>query len=650
MPIIKLSDISKSFDQGMLFDSLSVQFYPGEKIGLIGANGSGKTTMLKMILDQEEPDTGKIIKRKNLKIGYLPQEPVFDGKKTIIEEMHAGLDDLLKNQEKIEQLSEKMGQLSGDELAETMKEFDRLSHAFEMNGGYTYEARVNTILHGVGFDHQFLHTKTSALSGGQLSRLGLAKVLLGDVDLLLLDEPTNHLDLQATVWLEKYLRSFGGAAIVISHDRYLLDKIAIKIVEIESGKATVWKGNYSEYVKNKDVVRLQQQREYESRMEMVQKTRDFIARNKDQEGMRGTARGRAKRLERILEDENFLNQPGHTKKINFKFAKSQSKSAIILRCESLHKSFGELVLFKDLSLDLLAGEKLGITGPNGTGKSTFLRLALGQDKSTDGLIKMGKFLSIGYLDQHARQLNPDNTVLEEAKEARPDLNTESLRNRLGGFNFTGDDVFKRIEQLSGGEQNRLMLCKLVLAEYDVLVLDEPTNHLDIASKEALEEALKAFNGAAIVVSHDRYFLDRVVDKLLVVGANELGKKELGECEVIEGFANAYSRYAELIDERLADKDARDSTAGKGKKPKRAKSANAEPKQTTPTELKRFNKYNVDKLEEMIMETEEAIETLQAKFGDEDVYKDHKLTAEIQQEIENHKNELQLLYRAYELRG
>ena len=650
MPIIKFTDINKSFDQGMLFDSLSVQFYPGEKVGLIGSNGSGKTTLLKMILDQEEPDTGKVIKRRNLSIGYLPQEPAFDGEKTIIEEMHSGLDDLLTTQTKIEHISEKMGSLSGNALAETMKEFDRLSHAFEMNGGYTYEARVNTILAGVGFDQQFLHTKTSALSGGQLSRLGLAKVLLTNVDILLLDEPTNHLDLQGTVWLEKYLRAFDGAAIVISHDRYLLDSIAAKIVEIEGGKATVWKGNYSEFVTNKEIIGTQQLREFQSKMAMVERTRDFIARNKDQEGMRGTARGRAKRLERMLADDQFLNKPSHTKKINFNFAKSQSKSAIILRCEGLHKSFDDLVLFRDLSLDLLAGEKLGITGPNGTGKSTFLRLAMGDDKSTDGLIRMGKFLSIGYLDQHAKQLNPANTVLEEAKQAREELTIEAIRNRLGGFHFTGDDVYKTISQLSGGEQNRLMLCKLVLAEHDVLILDEPTNHLDIASKEALENALKAFNGAVIVVSHDRYFLDRVVDKLLVVGANELGKKQLGQCEIIEGGVGTYSRYAEAIDNRIADREKQTNPSGQTKKPKRARSENAAGRQTTPPELKQFNKFSVDQIEEMIMQAEEDIAKMQDKFGDESVYKDHKLLEELHAAVENKKNELNLLYQAYEFRA
>jgi len=629
MAIVTLRDIHIGFGPEVVLDGLNLQLYSGEKVGMVGPNGSGKSTILKLIIGEVEPDMGEVVKRRGLRIGYLPQEATFSGDRTVLEEMHASVEHILKLQRSIEAVSHQMESLSASALKAKMQQYDRLCRDFEIVGGYAYETRIAATLASIGFEPELHNAKTSALSGGQLSRLGLAQVLMLETDLLLLDEPTNHLDLQATEWLEKYLAGYGGAAVIISHDRCLLDKAPCKTIEVDGRKARVWNGNYSNYVQTSATLKLQQQREHTKRVEMVERTLDFIARNKDQEGMRKTARGRKTRLNRLLkENPDFLDKPTDSKTISFSFGKSEGRSDLVLRCEGLGKSFGELTLFSDLTFDVLNGERLGITGPNGTGKSTFLRLALGEIEPSAGRIRSAKTLKVGYLDQHGDVLDPSRTVLAEALSSNPDLSSERVRNRLGAFLFTGDDVFKQCSELSGGQRNRLMLCKLVLSEPDVLVMDEPTNHLDIASREMLETALGDYTGTMIVVSHDRYFLDRVVDKLLVIGTDSLGRRCLGETEFIS-TKPAYSHYASLIQERAeARQQEQDSRSG-GRKRRRPTGAASKSRPGTPKELKRFNKYTVEKLAA--------------------IYKNPEQLAELQRDFDATTAELDLLYRAYERR-
>ena len=660
MAIVTLHNIHKSFGSEVVLDKLSMQLYPGEKVGMVGANGSGKSTILRLILGHTKPDIGQITVQKGLRIGYLPQEPDFDNKKTVMQQMLSSVADLLDLQQKIHDAAEQIEELTNKtddeqqqtQLQQKMKQYDRLVHEFELAGGYEYESRIHATLAGLGIERHLHDLTIESLSGGQLSRLGLAQVLMLETDLLLLDEPTNHLDLQATEWLERFLVSYSGSVVIISHDRYLLDKIVTKIIELEDKKTHAWPGNYTNYVETKQTVTLQQQRQYTKRKEMVERTLDFIARNKDQEGMRKTARGRKTRLNRMLkEDPDFLKKPQQEKTINFAFAKTERKSDIIMRCENLTMSFDELTLFSGLSFDILAGDRVGITGPNGTGKSTFLKLATGHIKPSSGTIKMGPTLRIGYLDQHGEVLDGSRTVLEEAQAAAPQLSTEQLRGRLGAFLFTGEEVFKLCSQLSGGQRNRLMLAKLVLAAPDVLVMDEPTNHLDIASKEMLEEALQQYKGTVIVVSHDRYFLDRVVDKLFVIGADEFAQRQIGRTEFI-GTKPVYSSYAELIRRRIAarqnDKQAEAVRAGTSKK-KSAVTKTGKVRKRTPEHIRKFNKYSVERIEEMIIELEEKITHTREQFGDEKIYKNPQLLSELQQQYDADNAELDLLYEAYEYR-
>jgi len=649
MAIVTLCDIHKSFGSEIVFDKLNLQLYQGEKVGMVGVNGSGKSTILKLITSQIAPDKGEVIKQKGLRIGYLAQEASFDKGRTVIEEMHAELEGVFGLHDKIHKVSKEMEELEGAALKRKMREYDRLLHKFELEGGYEYEIRIKVVLTGLGFEQNQFGDKVSSLSGGQLSRLGLAKVLMQESKLLLLDEPTNHLDLQATEWLEKFLSSYKGAEVVISHDRYLLDRIAEKIIEVGDRQAKVWKGNYSNYLASKQVFEIERQRQYKQRAQMVERTVDFIARNKDQEGMRGTARGRKKRLKRLLkENPDFLEKPREQKTISFSFSKSQSRSELVLRCEGLSKCFGDKKLFEALSFDILRGERFGITGPNGSGKTSFLKLAIGELEPSGGTMRIGKNLSIGYLDQHSLTLDANRTVLEEALSAGPKLSAERVRSILGTFLFCGDEVFKKCGELSGGQQSRLMLCKLVLSEPDVLVLDEPTNHLDIRAREILEQGLAEYGGTIIAVSHDRFFLDRIAEKLLVMGVDEYGGRQMGRVEFFSSRP-VYSKYASIILHRR-EQLKREKLAGADAKKRRQVTSGKKKSMQTAEVLKRFNRYSVEQIEQMIMELEQEIAEMKERFGEGEIYKNVQLLQRLQKDYEQKNAELELLYRVYENRN
>ncbi len=642
MPLVTLDEIQIQFGPDLIFDRLRARFYPKEKVGLVGSNGCGKTTLLKMILGEVEPDVGSVRRRKILKAGYLPQEPQFSNDKTVIEELHSGADKILELQNKIHELSDSMSGLEGDELNAAMKRYDNLCHEFEAAGGYRYENKIKEIAAGLGLGEKLLNVKTNQLSGGQKSRLGLAKVLLTDANMLLLDEPTNHLDWNATLWLEQYLKNFKGSVVMVSHDRFLLDRLVDKIVEIRNRQAFIYPGNYSNYRKEKEKRDLEFQRQYQQRVEFVEKTRDFIARNKDQEGMRGTARGRKKRLDALLKsDPNYLEKPETEKDFHFEFEPVDQKtkrSQLVLGCKKLSKKYEDIVLFEGLDLEVLTGHRLGVIGPNGTGKTTFLKLAMGQIKPSSGEVVLKSNLSVGYLDQAQEQLNDNNTVLEEAIMVLPEIPQEKMRTRLGAFLFRGDDVFKRVSNLSGGERNRLALCKLVLAGPEVLILDEPTNHLDITSIESLERALRNYAGTIIVVSHDRFFLERTVDQLLVVGVDELGNKKLGRYEKVTG---SFNRYSQLLDER------RTSLENKSQKAKRKNKKAQKKIKSTPSELVQFAMWGPEKMEAAIEKTEAEIEAIMGSFGDESIYKDPEKYTEVQGQLDARKAYLDLLFKAYE---
>lgn len=644
MPIVALNNVHISFNSQVIFDQLNLKIYQAEKIGLVGSNGCGKTTLLKLILQELQLDAGHIQQRKGLRIGYLPQEPVFSGDKTVLEELHSGAHLILSLQQKMHDSAEALSKFTGDELSSAMQQYDRLRNEFEISGGYRYENKIKEIASGLGLQEKHYSLKTSQLSGGQLSRLGLAKVLLADAGLLLLDEPTNHLDWDATLWLEKFLRNFSGAAVIVSHDRFMLDRLVCKIVEIKDRKANVFPGNYTNYRQEKEKRDLELQRQYEERVEFVEKTRDFVVRNINRKGTKNVAQGRQTRLDNLLKaNPDFLEKPKHGKELNFKFAEVENKGKRVdaaINCKNLGKSFGPLKLFENLSFELFTGQRMGIIGPNGMGKTTLLKLSLGQIEPTAGTISIKPSLTIGYLDQAGVELDADNTVLEEARTVIPEMLPEQMRKRLGAFLFVKEDVFKKVSDLSGGERNRLALCKLVLSEPEILILDEPTNHLDIPSIEALENALKDYAGTIVIISHDRFFLDRTVERLIVLGADELGKTSPGKFEFIDG---SFRKYTELLEQRSLEQEAEKET-----KPAK-QTTQQKPKKAAPPELKQFNLWQMEKIEQTIEETEAKIKELQESFADEKVYKDYKLLAQVQAEAKEKEQYLDLLYRAYELK-
>ncbi len=646
MPIVSLKDVSLSYGAEEVFGRLDLNIYPDEKVGLVGPNGCGKTTLLKLVCGQLTPDLGEIRQRKNTVMGYLPQEPVFSGERTVSEELCAGATEVQRVQKELHEVSHEISTLSGEQQKAALRRYERLTHEFELAGGYEFETRAKEVTAGLGLDNSCLEAKTSDLSGGQLSRLGLAQVLLTDANLLLLDEPTNHLDWDACLWLEKFLRKFKGAAVIVSHDRYLLDRLVSKIIEVRGKKACVYKGNYSTYRAEKEKKDLALQRQYEQRKDFIERTRDFIARNKDQEGMRGTARGRKKYLNRILHyNPDYLDKPDKDRTLDFSFGDIEQdvRAKTVVSFENVSKRFDDVLLFEGLSFEVLAGQRLGIIGPNGAGKTTLLNLALGKMEPSAGAVALKKSVSVGYLDQAGAELDAAKTVLDEAGSVRPAETSQKMRGKLGAFLFTGDDVFKRVADLSGGQRSRLALCKLVLTQPELLVLDEPTNHLDIPSTEALEDAIAQYAGTIIVVSHDRFFLDRVVDSLLVLGIDELGRRKPGRFEFVAG---GYTRYADLLEQRAAHReDKEERAAPKPKRPRRQKEV-----QRTPPELKPFNAWSIEKIEQAIEGTDEEIVAIQERFGDEEVYRKAGQLAKLRAEFEHKKAYLELLWRAYEWRN
>jgi ATP-binding cassette subfamily F protein 3 len=644
MPIVTLNQIHISFGSQVIFDQLDLKIYPAEKVGLVGPNGCGKTSLLKMILGAITPDAGEINRRRGLRFGYLPQEPIFSGEKTVLEELHETAQEILNLQKKLHDSAQTISGLSGNELKTAMQQYDRLNSEFEIMGGYRYESRIKEIAAGLGLEEKHYSLKTTQLSGGQLSRLGLAKVLLSDANLLLLDEPTNHLDWDATLWLEKFLKNFGGAALIVSHDRFLLDRLVCKIVEVRDRKTNVFPGNYTNYRQEKEKRDLELERQYDQRVEFIEKTRDFVVRNINRKGTKGVARGRQTRLDNLLKNNpDFLERPTGERELSFKFAEVEDRGkrvSTIVESKNLTKSFGNLTLFENLSFELFAGERMGIIGPNGMGKTTLLKIALGKIEPTTGTIELKKARSIGYLDQAGAELNSENTVLEEAATVIPEMLPEQVRKRLGAFLFIKDDVYKKVADLSGGERNRLALCKLVLTEPEVLILDEPTNHLDIPSIEALENALGDYTGTIIAVSHDRFFLDRIARRLIVLGADELGKTTPGRFEFING---SFGRYAELLEERaLKQETSQQAAKPKSNRPEKVR-------KTAPAELRQFNIWPVERIEKTIEETEATIKKLHDSFGDEKVYKDYKMLAKVHEQVKEKEQYLELLYRAYELK-
>ncbi|MEP0845532.1 MAG: ABC-F family ATP-binding cassette domain-containing protein [Phycisphaerae bacterium] len=607
--------MSKQFGGQVVLRGLSLELTSGEVVGIIGPNGCGKTTLMRLILGQTEPDSGTVTCSRGLDVGYLSQEPDLADDRTLHDEVLSAFSELLGIERRMRELSDEMTHRHErpDELRALMDEYDRLNARFLAAGGYTYEQRLAEIVSGLGFREEDKSLPVRVLSGGQKCRAALAKLLLRESTYLLLDEPTNHLDIDAVRWLEKFLAGHTGGAAIISHDRYLLDRVAQRIVALEGGQAHSYPGNYSNYAQTLERDRLTQERQHEKDRAYIAKEREYVARYGAGQRAR-QARGRQTRLERQLEDGRFvLDAPAQRRRIDFEFNVEVPEGRTIIELDGLAKSYSDRRLFADLSLVVRSQDRIGITGPNGVGKSTLLRILVGQQDADAGGVRIHSAARLGYFAQESRELNPDWSVLQAVLDARPEFTEQRARSILGAFLFSGEDVFKKIPQLSGGEQSRVRIVRLMLASPSVLVLDEPTNHLDIPSREALEAALLDYPGAIIAVSHDRYFLDRIATRLLVM-------RPAGH-RLIQGNYSAYIQRAES--EAAA-------AAAKAQSDKRATAPSAS-KHAAPRS--RLAGLKLAEIEARMDDVRGKIQRCHEQFADPLVYKDGARVAELRAELE-----------------
>lgn len=511
--ILSCQNISKSFLDVPILKNVSFQINEHDRLAIVGVNGAGKTTLLKIIIGELSADDGNVIIPSDTTVGYLAQHQSHDSTRTIYDEVMTVMQHIIDLEEKMRLTEIHMKEATGDELDRLYTAYSKMTHEFEMANGYAYKSEVIGVLKGLGFSDSDFDRPVNSLSGGQKMRVALGKLLLSSPDLIILDEPTNHLDMESISWLEGYLANYRGTVIIVAHDRYFLDKIVNKVVGIENGQAHMYTGTYTEFAAKMAQVReselkayLNQQREIRHQQEVIEKLKSF---NREKSIKRAESR------EKMLEKIDVLKKPiEFDAGMKIRLAPSCTSGNDVLTVTGLSKSFGNNVLFDNLNFDIKRGEKVAIIGNNGTGKTTILKM-INEIVSPDcGKIIPGAKVSIGYYDQEHQVLNDDNTLFEEISDAHPDMTNTSIRNLLAAFLFTGDDVFKQISDLSGGEKGRLSLAKLMLSKANFLILDEPTNHLDITSKEILEDAINNYEGTVLYVSHDRYFINKTATRIL----------------------------------------------------------------------------------------------------------------------------------------
>jgi len=549
--ILSVHGINKSFDGKDILRDASFHVEKNEKVAVVGINGAGKTTLIKMIVGQLIPDDGEITFSKDITWGYLAQNQNVDTDNTVYDELKEVKKDAIELEENIRQAEYDMKHLQGAELEALLDKYTRMNEEYQRMSGYAWQSEVNGVLKGLGFLEEEFDKKINTLSGGQKTRVALGKLLLQSPDLIILDEPTNHLDMNSIRWLENYLLNYKGAVIIVSHDRYFLDKIADKVIEVENCKVSTFMGNYSDYAVKKEQKRIvewnayiKQQAEIKHQEEVIAKLKSF---NREKSIKRAESR------EKMLDKIEVLDKPAtidDSMKISLKPVCESGND--VLSVEGLSKSFGDEKLFSDISFEIKKGEHVAIIGDNGTGKTTLLKIINGIEKMDDGKITLGVKVHIGYYDQEHHVLHDDKTLFDEISDAYPTLNNTEIRNTLAAFLFTGDDVFKRIRDLSGGEKGRVSLAKLMLSDANFLILDEPTNHLDITSKEILESAISGYEGTVLYVSHDRYFINRTANRIL----------DLTKGQVVEYIGN-YDYYLEHVEDRTKRLFGEDSASGVG---------------------------------------------------------------------------------------
>ena len=651
--ILACHNINKSFGDRVIVQNGSFHIEEREKAALVGVNGAGKSTILKMIMNEEPTDSGDIILAKGKTIGYLAQHQDLIPHGTIYEELRSAKADIIEMEQRLRSIEQELISLSGDALENRLETYNRLQSEFEARNGYACESEITGVLKGLGFTEEEFSKKTDTLSGGQKTRVALGKLLLTSPDILLLDEPTNHLDLNSIAWLETFLINYQGAVFIVSHDRFFLNRVVSKVVEIENGEIRMYLGNYQAYSEKKQQIRdarlkeyLNQQREIRHQQAVIEKLRSF---NREKSIRR--AESREKMLEKMTPVEKPMDEP---REMHFTLEPSCISGNDVLSVEGLSKRFDSQVLFKDVSFEIKRGEHVAIIGDNGTGKTTLLKILNQVQKADAGSFTLGAKVQIGYYDQEHHVLHDNKTIFDEISDDYPTLNNTQIRNTLAAFQFTGDEVFQVISTLSGGEKGRVSLAKLMLSEANFLILDEPTNHLDIASKEILEEALNNYSGTVLYVSHDRYFINQTATRILEL-VNQTFVNYIGNydyyLEKKEELTKAYASVpsaekAGNSGNRVAG-NASESTGPSAGAASSKPSALSWQEQKELQAKERKRKNDLKKTEEEISRLEERNEEIDHELTLEEVYSNSIKCQELTSERTQNEEKLEELYEKWE---
>ena len=638
--ILSCQNISKAFVENQVLKNVSFHIEDHEKAAIVGINGAGKTTLLRIIVGEMTPDDGQVVLARDKTLGYLAQNSTVDTSHTIYEELLSVKADLLRLEEKIRECENNMKHAEGDALEDLMKQYTSLTHAFETGGGYLYRSELVGVLKGLGFTEDEFSKPVATLSGGQKTRVALGRLLLQNPDLIILDEPTNHLDMNSIAWLETYLLNYKGAVLIVSHDRYFLDRIAEKVIEIDQSKATTFMGNYSDYAVKKEQLRvaawnayMNQQREIKHQEEVIEKLKSF---NREKSIKRAESR------EKMLDKIEVIEKPSEVRTdMKLTLMPRILSGNDVLTVEHLAKSFDSHKLFTDVNFEIKRGEHVAIIGDNGSGKTTLLKILNGLVPADQGTFRLGSNVEIGYYDQEHHVLHSDKTLFEEISDDYPYLNNTQIRNVLAAFLFTGEDVFKRISDLSGGERGRVSLAKLVLSNANFLILDEPTNHLDIMSKEILEDALNGYEGTILYVSHDRYFINRTAHRIL----------DLTEGQFVNYVGN-YDYYLEKHDTVMAAIEASVPQSADADNTVAAKVAESEVKldwKAQKEEQARLRKKENDlkKCEEQIARLEARVSEIDTEMSDPAIGTQVAKLQELSKEQVAYQEQLEKLYEQWE---
>ena len=629
--ILQVSNINKYFNDNHILKDVSFHMNEYDKTALVGINGSGKTTLIRIIMNELDKDSGNISLNKGISVGYLPQNAIIDSDATIYEEVLKVKEALISDEQALRDMEKEMGDVKGRELETLMEDYHKLEEAFDRAGGYRIASDISGTLKGLGFSEEEFGKPVNTLSGGQKTRVALSKLLVGTPDMIILDEPTNHLDMNSIIWLENYLLNYKGAVLIVSHDRYFLDRIVDHVVELDCGVCTSFTGNYSDYAAKKEIIRvsqlnayLNQQRDIKHQQEVIEKLRSF---NREKSIKRADSRAH------MLEKIELIDKPTeNNNSMQIVLSPRIESGKNVLDVTDLTKAYDHR-LFSDINFSLRRGDHVAIIGDNGTGKTTILKIINNIVTADSGEIKLGTNVCIGYYDQEHHVLHDDKTIFEEISDDFPTLTNTEIRNMLAAFLFTGDDVFKPIHNLSGGEKGRVSLAKLMLSEANLLILDEPTNHLDITSKEILENALNNYTGTLLYVSHDRYFINRTADRIL-----ELNSEGLTE------YLGNYDYYLEKKQEnttsagslKISSNNIKNEAAALDYKAQKAEAAR----------IKKLNN-DLNKLEDKIAQTEQAISDIDAWLNDSSNGTDTAGLIKKQKEKESLDEELLILYDKWE---